>query len=114
MTVAGFLLFAFSTTFTDLHNFTASLKGVEVKDLEHAELLWPPKVCYLSVFGLGHRPLPVFRSLSLPCLVFYQISYVPFAPMLLRLLLSLQILTDVYFKWARTVDPLLYANPVWW
>lgn len=60
-------MFAFSTTFTDLHNFTASIKGVEVKDLEGADLLWPPKV-----------------------------------------------LTDVYFKWARTVDPLLYANPVWW
>jgi len=23
-------------------------------------------------------------------------------------------LTDIYFKWARTVDPLLYLNPIWW
>lgn len=23
-------------------------------------------------------------------------------------------LTDLYFKWARTVDPLLYDNPMWW
>lgn len=23
-------------------------------------------------------------------------------------------LTDLYFKWARTVDPLLYENPMWW
>jgi len=23
-------------------------------------------------------------------------------------------LTDLYFKWARSVDPLLYENPMWW
>jgi EXPERA (EXPanded EBP superfamily) len=62
-----FLVFAFSTTFTDLHNFTASLKGVEVHELEHMDLIYPPKI-----------------------------------------------LTYLYFKWARTVDPLLYQNPVWW
>jgi hypothetical protein len=62
-----FLLFAFSTTFTDIHNFTASVKGVTVPELEHMELVYPPKF-----------------------------------------------LTDLYFRWARTVDPLLYANPVWW
>lgn len=62
-----FVIFAFTTTFTDLHNFTASVMGVEVKDLEGMTLLYPPKF-----------------------------------------------LTDIYFKWARTVDPLLYENPVWW
>lgn len=62
-----FIVFAFSTTFTDIHNFTASVLGVEVTDLEHRELAYPPKF-----------------------------------------------LTDLYFKWARTVDPLLYQNPVWW
>ena len=25
-----------------------------------------------------------------------------------------KVLTDLYFKWARTVDPLLYENPMWW
>jgi len=25
-----------------------------------------------------------------------------------------RVLTDLYFKWARTVDPLLYENPMWW
>lgn len=62
-----FLMFAFSTTFTDIHNFTASWLGVEVVALEHMKLLWPPPV-----------------------------------------------LTQVYFRWARTVDPLLYQNPVFW
>jgi hypothetical protein len=62
-----FFIFAFSTTFTDLHNFTASVLGVDVTALEHMDLVYPPKL-----------------------------------------------LTRFYFKWARTVDPLLYANPVWW
>lgn len=62
-----FIMFAFSTTFTDIHNFTASMLGVRVDELEHMTLVYPPKV-----------------------------------------------LTDLYFKWARTVDPLLYDNPVWW
>lgn len=62
-----FVVFAFSTTFTDLHNFIASVKGVSVEQLEHMTLAYPPRV-----------------------------------------------LTDVYFKWGRTVDPLLYMNPVWW
>lgn len=62
-----FVVFAFSTTFTDLHNFIASAKGVQIEALEHMELAYPPKV-----------------------------------------------LTDVYFKWARSVDPLLYTNPIWW
>jgi hypothetical protein len=53
--------------FTDLHNFTASYRGVEVKDLENVEMAWPPKI----------------------------LSY-------------------LYFRWARTVDPLLYENPIWW
>lgn len=25
-----------------------------------------------------------------------------------------RVLSDLYFKWARTVDPLLYENPIWW
>lgn len=62
-----FVLFAFSTTFTDLHNFTASYLGVEVSQLKGMTLLWPPRV-----------------------------------------------LTQLYFHWAETVDPLLYQNPVWW
>ncbi len=62
-----FVVFAFSTTFTDLHNFIASVRGVSVAELEHMALAYPPKV-----------------------------------------------LTDVYFKWARSVDPLLYTNPIWW
>lgn len=65
--IVWFVLFSFSTTFTDLHNFIASVRGVEVKDLEGATLAYPPKF-----------------------------------------------LTDLYFQWARTVDPLLYSNPVWW
>jgi hypothetical protein len=64
---AWFVMFAFSTTFTDLHNFTASVMGVEVKELKGRTLMYPPKV-----------------------------------------------LTDLYFRWAETVDPLLYSNPVWW
>lgn len=24
------------------------------------------------------------------------------------------VLTHLYYRWARTVDPLLYENPVWW
>lgn len=62
-----YAVFWFTVTWTDLHNFTASLLGVEVKDLEHMTLVYPPKW-----------------------------------------------LSDFYFKWARTVDPLLYQNPVWW
>jgi hypothetical protein len=62
-----FVVFAFSTTFTDIHNFTASVLGVDVPALEHMTLLYPPKY-----------------------------------------------LTTIYFKWARTLDPLLYANPTWW
>jgi hypothetical protein len=62
-----FLVFAFTTTFTDLHNFIASALGVPVEALEHMTLAYPPRV-----------------------------------------------LTAVYFKWGRTVDPLLYLNPVWW
>jgi hypothetical protein len=50
-----------------MHNFTASVRGVEVADLEHADLLYPPKE-----------------------------------------------LTRLYFRWARTVDPLLYQNPPFW
>jgi hypothetical protein len=54
--------------FTDLHNFTASYRGVEVKDLEgRDDMHWPPKI-----------------------------------------------LSWLYFRWARTVDPLLYENPIWW
>ncbi len=33
-----YIVFLFTVTFTDLHNFTASVLGVEVKDLEHMEL----------------------------------------------------------------------------
>jgi hypothetical protein len=33
-----YIVFLFTVTFTDLHNFTASILGVEVKDLEHMEL----------------------------------------------------------------------------
>ena len=62
-----FIIFAFTTTFTDLHNFTASMYGVEVAELKHMKLLYPPKF-----------------------------------------------LTDIYFLWAESVDPLLYQNPVWW
>ena len=62
-----FVLFAFSTSFTDLHNFTASVRGVEVSALRGASLTWPPPA-----------------------------------------------LTELYFRWAETVDPLLYQNPVWW
>jgi hypothetical protein len=62
-----FVIFAFTTTFTDLHNFTASMYGVEVAQLKHMKLLYPPKF-----------------------------------------------LTDIYFLWAESVDPLLYQNPVWW
>ena len=62
-----FVVFAFTTTFTDIHNFTASLLGVRIDQLEHMTLAWPPAF-----------------------------------------------LTEVYFKWARTVDPLLYANPMFW
>lgn len=62
-----FAIFAFSTTFTDIHNFTASYLGVKVSDLKGMTLAYPPKA-----------------------------------------------LTDVYFLWAETVDPLLYANPIWW
>jgi hypothetical protein len=62
-----YLIYLFTVTFTDLHNFTASYLGVEVKDLEHMDLVYPPKF-----------------------------------------------LTNLYFKWARTVDPLLYNNPMWW
>jgi hypothetical protein len=25
-----------------------------------------------------------------------------------------KVLTELYFKWARTVDPVLYENPMWW
>jgi hypothetical protein len=57
--------------FTDLHNFTASVRGVTVIELEKQLVaerpFWPPPV-----------------------------------------------LTFLYYRWARTVDPLLYANPVWW
>jgi len=67
MFLLWFFNFWFSVMFTDLHNFTASVLGVEVKDLEHANMLWPPKV-----------------------------------------------LTKIYFAWARTVDPLLYENPLFW
>jgi EXPERA (EXPanded EBP superfamily) len=62
-----YIVFAFSTTFTDLHNFIASYLGVRVDELESMNLLYPPKI-----------------------------------------------LTYVYFRWARTVDPLLYLNPIWW
>lgn len=62
-----FVVFAFTTTFTDLHNFIASAKGVPVEALEGMTLAYPPRV-----------------------------------------------LTTVYFRWGRTVDPLLYTNPVWW
>lgn len=57
--------------FTDLHNFTASMRGVTVQELEGQlkgeARLWPPPV-----------------------------------------------LTYLYYRWARTVDPLLYLNPIWW
>jgi len=33
-----YIVFLFTVTFTDLHNFTASILGVEVKDLEHMDL----------------------------------------------------------------------------
>lgn len=55
------------TSFSDLHNFVASLLGVHVDALESMELVYPPKV-----------------------------------------------ITWAYFRWARSVDPLLYLNPVWW
>eukprot|EP00743_Colponemidia_sp_Colp-15_P008277 GILK01008984.1.p1 GENE.GILK01008984.1~~GILK01008984.1.p1 ORF type:complete len:230 (+),score=20.70 GILK01008984.1:76-765(+) len=62
-----FFNFWFSVMFTDIHNFTASFRGITVPDLEHSDMYWPPKF-----------------------------------------------LTKVYFMWARTVDPLLYDNPLFW
>eukprot|EP00762_Andalucia_godoyi_P003656 ANDGO_00642.mRNA.1 hypothetical protein NAEGRDRAFT_80368 len=62
-----FLMFLFTVTFTDLHNFTASYLGVDIPQLETMDLVYPPKF-----------------------------------------------LTNLYFKWARTVDPLLYENPMFW
>lgn len=58
--------------FTDLHNFTASVRGVTVQQLEpilakESGRIWPPPV-----------------------------------------------LTYLYYRWARTMDPLLYENPIWW
>ena len=44
---AWFVLFFLSTSFTDLHNFTASVMGVEVAELKglaaEGRLLWPPR-----------------------------------------------------------------------
>jgi len=69
--VVWWVIFWFTVMFTDLHNFTASVRGVSVAGLEPLlaleRPLWPPPA-----------------------------------------------LTYVYYRWARTVDPLLYANPVWW
>ena len=62
-----FITFFISTSFSDLHNFLASVWGVQVERLEHMDLAYPPKA-----------------------------------------------LTWAYFHWARTVDPLLYLNPIWW
>ena len=62
-----FVVFCFTTTFTDIHNFAASFYGVKVEALESMGLPYPPRV-----------------------------------------------LTAVYFRWARTVDPLLYENPTFW
>jgi hypothetical protein len=62
-----YVIYLFSVTFTDLHNFTASYLGVPVSALETMTLKYPPKF-----------------------------------------------LTDLYFQWARTIDPLLYDNPLYW
>eukprot|EP01006_Ploeotia_vitrea_P021173 TRINITY_DN53523_c0_g1_i2.p2 TRINITY_DN53523_c0_g1~~TRINITY_DN53523_c0_g1_i2.p2 ORF type:complete len:245 (+),score=123.78 TRINITY_DN53523_c0_g1_i2:200-934(+) len=66
--VLWFFNFWFSVMFTDIHNFTASVLGMEVHEMEgRVDMVWPPRF-----------------------------------------------LTKLYFAWARTVDPLLYQNPIWW
>lgn len=65
--VLYFIIYVFTVTFTDLHNFTASYLGVSIPELEHLDMPYPP--------------IPLKR---------------------------------IYFAWGRTVDPLLYENPMFW
>ena len=104
-----FVLFAFSTTFTDLHNFTASVLGVEVSDLKAlaAEVRRRPS----AARNPRRRGRPPLNSRERARALFYlSLARSPQG----KLLWPPRALTALYFQWAETVDPLLYQNPVWW
>ena len=106
-----FVLFAFSTTFTDLHNFTASVLGVEVSDL---------KALAAEVRGVARRRRAIPAAADGGLHFLFSLSRALYLNRSLarspqgKLLWPPRALTALYFQWAETVDPLLYQNPVWW
>jgi hypothetical protein len=135
-----FLVFLGTTTFTDIHNFTASVLGVPIDALEHMSLAYPPKA--LTEVSGGRRSAAAWLSAE----VYLRLTVQPAARRELGIARShLRTLSgerhsnaeascgwlgvsqrsslhghaacpshQVYFKWARTVDPLLYDNPPFW
>jgi len=74
-------VFWFTVVWTDLHNFSASLRTA---------VQWEGKSW--SVQDLERHVMDEGKSLYIPP---HFLSY-------------------LYFRWARTADPLLYQNPIWW
>lgn len=84
--LAWYGIFLFTVLWTDLHNFSASLRtAVGYQEPGHQG---PWLVKDLEEFVMGKRQ----GSLGFPP----------------------RFLSYYYFRWARTADPLLFQNPIWW
>lgn len=79
--LAWYGVFWFTVVWTDLHNFSASLRTA---------VQWEGK--NWSVQDLERHVMDEGKSLYIPP----------------------RFLSYLYFRWARTADPLLYQNPIWW
>jgi len=79
--VAWYCVFLFTVLWTDLHNFSASLRTA---------VQWGARSWAVS---------------DLEQLVMRDGGSLVFPP---------RWLSYYYFRWARTADPLLYQNPIWW
>lgn len=140
--VFWFIVFPFTTTFTDLHNFIASAKGVSsghrwweararrdrgscggppsgasrgrgTAGMQAERRRWR-RQCARRLARLPTR-CAVRPALTLPFPLPHTPAQVPTEALEhMDLPYPPKVLTDIYFKWGRTVDPLLFLNPMWW
>jgi hypothetical protein len=58
-----------------------------------------------SCLPAAHAPVPVYLAHAQVPTEALEHMDLPYPP---------KVLTDIYFLWGRTVDPLLFLNPMWW
>lgn len=56
------IIYLFTVTFTDLHNFMAVLRGVKIPELETMDLPYPPKVLTKIYFRVRSQRIGPFIS----------------------------------------------------